>query len=551
MENSIEDLRKEVSKLQEENTLLSSELEKVLKIVQPDFNILSRQLSIAKEDNERLKSTEEALHESEERLRLFYENTNIGIYRTTPDGRILMANPALIKMLRYNSFNELSERNLEEDGFEPNYSRKVFVDRLEKNGEIFGMETQWKCKNGEFIWVRENAKAIRNKDGRTVYFDGTVEHRYYEEKLATERNLLRTLIDALPDSIFAKDAECRFILNNIAHIRELGASFQEEILGKTDEEFRPREFIEGYRADDEYVLKTGQSIVNREEQAIFSDGAKGWILSTKVPLRDLNNKIIGLVGNSRDITERKRAEEALRSSEKQLRELNITKDKFFSIIAHDLRSPFQGLLGLIEMLVSSSEEFSQEELMHFYQSLHKSAFNLYDLLENLLEWSMMQRGMIKFKPEVHDLKTMIDQNFDILKQKADQKEIQLINKVDSIIEICVDERMINTVFRNLITNAVKFTPRKGQVNISAKGIEDDFVEIYVADTGVGIPQDTIAKLFRVDEKISTLGTENEPSTGLGLLLCKDFIEKHKGTIRVESELKKGSNFIFTLPKNLS
>ena len=185
--------------------------------------------------------------------------------------------------------------------------------------------------------------------------------------------------------------------------------------------------------------------------------------------------------------------------------------------------------------------------MYYLQSLHRSAFNLYDLLENLLEWSMMQRGMIKFNPTNYNLYEMIDQNFEVLKQKSVQKDISLINEVDQSITVHADERMVNTVIRNLITNAIKFTPKGGKVTVSSQFKEENSTEITIADTGVGIAQDTIKKLFRIDEKISTLGTENEPSTGLGLLLCKDFIEKHGGKIWVESEIGKGSRFIFSLP----
>ena len=548
--NLIEELKKEIRKLKDKNFELVSKLERISENEYTGIDIFGE--SEFQADNNRIKSFNEILRESEERLKLFYDNTNIGIYRTTTDGKILMANPALIKMLGYKSFEELSKRNLEENGFEPNYSRKQFKQQLDKHGEIIGDENKWQTKNRTYIWVRENAKAIRDTDGKIVYYDGTVENitesKNIEEKLAAERNLLRTLIDALPDRIYAKDINSRFILNNVAHIQALGATFQEEILGKTDADFRPNDLAQLYLSDDKIVLETGKTIINREEPALFGDGSSGWLLSTKVPLRDLNNNIIGLVGNSRDITERKRSEESLRNSEMQLRELNITKDKFFSIIAHDLRSPFQGLLGLIELLVSSSESFTPQELTTFYESLHRSAFNLYDLLENLLEWSLSQRGMIKYNPLPILLSTLVDQNFELLKQKSEQKSIDLINETEKSIEVFVDERMVHTLFRNLITNAIKFTHRKGKVLISSKEIENNMIEICVADTGVGIPKENITKLFRIDEKISTLGTEKEPSSGLGLLLCKDFVDKHGGKIHVESEIGKGSKFIFSLPK---
>ncbi len=255
-----------------------------------------------------------------------------------------------------------------------------------------------------------------------------------------------------------------------------------------------------------------------------------------------------------DITKRKKAEEELKKTANKLAELNITKDKFFSIIAHDLRSPLSGFLVLTKLMSEQLQSFTTEELQENSKLMQESANNLYELLENLLEWSRMKRGLIEFNPDVCILHYIVNVNIDIIRESARQKEIQLITTVQPDIEVNADIPMLNTIFRNLISNAVKFTPRGGKVEIGVVNNKSEgskltggFLEIYIRDNGIGISSDSISKLFKIDQKISQPGTEGEPSTGLGLLLCKDFVEKHGGKIWVESEVGKGSTFYFRLP----
>ena len=250
-----------------------------------------------------------------------------------------------------------------------------------------------------------------------------------------------------------------------------------------------------------------------------------------------------------EIKERKRAEQSLRENEKQLRELNVTKDKFFSIISHDLRSPFNSLLGFTDLLLENYDSFNNEERKLMIESLNASSKKTYLLLENLLTWSRSQTGSIKFSPEEIQIKTLIHEIISLSQPAAENKNIGLIDNTEADQLVCADKNMLSTVLQNLITNAIKFTLKNGSVTISSKkSKQEDFIELSISDTGVGIPIDRIDDLFLIDKSVSTLGTEKEQGTGLGLILCKEFVEKLGGEIWTESEVGKGSQFIFTLPK---
>lgn len=243
---------------------------------------------------------------------------------------------------------------------------------------------------------------------------------------------------------------------------------------------------------------------------------------------------------------RKRNAEAIKKYAEELNQLNATKDKFFSIIAHDLRNPFITILGFSELLLNDFSDLTDDEKIYYINEMHKSAEISHNLLQNLLQWSRSQTGKIEFNPQKISLLEIILQNIELLKATALKKQILLVNEVSSQILVKADEDMISTVMRNLLTNALKFTNKNGSITISST-VKDGKVEISVKDTGIGMDENARKKLFRIDETLSTTGTDNETGTGLGLVLCKEFVEKHGGQISVVSELKKGSEFIFTLP----
>ena len=283
-----------------------------------------------------------------------------------------------------------------------------------------------------------------------------------------------------------------------------------------------------------------------EVDMLSKSGRKFIVLLRVDAIIDESGATVGLVGMHTDITERKRAELTIQQQNNQLKELNAAKDKFFSIIAHDLKSPFSGFLNLTEIMATESKDFTQSEFIDFSQSLNESAVNLYKLLENLLEWASMQQGIMNFNLKTHNLFSLTSHSVVSILERAGQKGISIINQVDESINVSADEKMINTVFRNLISNAVKFTRKNGSITLDARSTENGMIEISVRDTGIGISEKELKKLFKIGEKVGSMGTDNELSTGLGLLLCKEFIEKHGGKIWVESEEKKGSTFFFTL-----
>ena len=236
----------------------------------------------------------------------------------------------------------------------------------------------------------------------------------------------------------------------------------------------------------------------------------------------------------------------LQHANRQLQEANASKDKFFSIIAHDLRSPFTGLIGLTEAIIEDFERYSQDRVKTLLSRLHKDSKTVYNLLTNLLQWSRLQRGLMDCEPETDPLATIVRQNMDLLRAQAERKQITLENQVADETMVYADPRMLNGVIRNLLSNALKFTQPGGTIEVSAQS-QEHTVEITVSDTGIGMDQTRLNNLFRIDAKTSRSGTADEEGTGLGLILCKEFVEKNGGAIRVESEVDKGSRFIVSLP----
>jgi signal transduction histidine kinase len=229
-----------------------------------------------------------------------------------------------------------------------------------------------------------------------------------------------------------------------------------------------------------------------------------------------------------------------------LQDLNATKDKFFSIISHDLKGPLNSLTSFSSLLINHSEMLSKEEIKMLAHDLDKSLKNLFALLENLLEWSRSQTGNIEFKPENFDLDEVLEGNQQLLKAQAQNKNISIVKGSKSDAMVYAHKNSVNTVVRNLISNAIKFTPPGGTITLNSRKNGKDVI-ISIADNGVGMSPEIVQKLFRIDTKHSTKGTADEKGTGLGLILCKEFIEKNNGRIWVESEIGKGSVFYFNLP----
>jgi PAS domain S-box-containing protein len=284
-----------------------------------------------------------------------------------------------------------------------------------------------------------------------------------------------------------------------------------------------------------------------EHRIIYSDGEVGYLAVRFSFIKDSSGKTIKTYGINQDITESKRAEQILKESETQLRELNATKDKFFSIIAHDLRNPFSLVLGLSEIIADENFKLSNEELRQNSLLLYKTASATFTLLENLLEWSKLQRGLSTLMTDSIPLLKFAENLNKTTQEMAFKKSIILCVEIPESLEVIADPNMLHSILRNLITNAIKFTKKGGKVTVSATEKENGFVQFMVKDSGIGMTPDMIKNLFHIEFNTCRPGTEDEPSTGLGLILCKEFVEKHGGKIWVESEVGKGSTFYFSIP----
>lgn len=242
----------------------------------------------------------------------------------------------------------------------------------------------------------------------------------------------------------------------------------------------------------------------------------------------------------------KQQNQKLQKQNNDLQELNATKDKFFSIVAHDLKNPFNTIIGFAELLITK-KDMKPEKLSRFHQYIYDSSQKAYSLLENLLDWSRSQTGRLQWKPDNINIAAIACEVIDLLAGTASNKAIELTLKVEDPLYVFADGNMITTVIRNLVSNALKFTKEGGFVKIISAS-KNNMIEITIEDSGIGISEENIKKLFRIDENVSTTGTAKEKGTGLGLILCKEFVEKNNGNISVESKIGQGSKFIFTLPK---
>jgi PAS domain S-box-containing protein len=395
---------------------------------------------------------------------------------------------------------------------------------------------------GEIGYFAANVRIEKDADNRTIKALGVNQDITKRKRAEDSLKFFRMMIDKSQDAIEVIDVEtARFIDVNEKACTELGYS-RDELLNMSVFDIDPNQNMNDFQ---QMIQNIGQSDSMTVES--LHKRKDGSFFPVEINIAIVRLEKTYTIAIVREITERKLVEEEIKRSNEQLKKLNAEKDKFFSIIAHDLKSPFNGFIGLTALMADRTEEFSKDECIENGLLLNKSARNLYKLLENLLEWSQMQKGSISFDPKEINLSTIISQNIETITQRALQKGITILNEIPEAERVYADNDMLNSVMRNLISNSVKFTKRDGKVIIASKMIEGKMLEISVSDTGMGISANDVNRLFKIEEKVSSKGTDGESSTGLGLLLCKEFVEMHGGKIRVESEEGKGSTFYFTLP----
>ncbi len=526
-------------------------------------------------------------------------------------------------------------------------------------------------------------------------------------KTKLEQDLLNNIIESVPDSIYFKDLNSKFVKTNRANAIKLGFSNPEDLIGKTDFDIFDKENAAGAFKDEQEIIRTGKPYISTEKKEVWKDGKVTWAISHKMPTYDSEGKVIGTFGFTRDITEKKKAEivreallriseaayttsdmntlyqrihevivtlmpakniyiaiydekegvisfpyyvdefdpspvqrkplkgmteyimhidkavliderklaelnsigqidvigtkpkiflgaplkvggrtigviivqdyeneraygederqflifvteqiaqvierkmnsEAIMKYAEELKQLNNTKDKFFSIIAHDLRGPFNSLLGLSEFLVSPDEDLTEKQRNVFIQEIYNLLKNEYELLQNLLQWAAMQLDKVEYKQTKINLFELVSKKMDLLSLQANNKNIAIVNNVKKDCFVLADNNMLGSIVQNFITNAIKFTNKNGAINITST-YENESVIVTIEDNGIGMTKERVEEIFRLDSTKSSTGTEGERGTGLGVILCNEMIEKQGGKLTISSEPNVGTKVIFSIP----
>lgn len=364
------------------------------------------------------------------------------------------------------------------------------------------------------------------------------------EALRNSEANLQAIIYTIPDYVWLKSPDGVFLTCNKMFTRIFGST-EKEIVGKTDYDFVDKELADFFRANDLNAVKAVKPVMN-EEWITLADGERILLETIKTPVYNSNGLLIGVLGIGRDITARNNTENEIREKNEQLLKIQMEKDKFFSVIVHDIKTPFNSFLGLTEYLNDELANLPKDELMEIASALKSSAENLHAMLEDMLVWARMERGMIPFNPGEILLVPLLRESTEPLLELAASKSIEFNCEIEPYETVYADKYLLQTVLRNLVSNALKFTHTGGKVVLSAKR-EGELLEISVKDSGIGMSAGMIENLFEFRSVNNRKGTEGEPTTGLGLVVCKDFAEKMGGTLDVESVPDFGSRFFFTVP----
>lgn len=410
--------------------------------------------------------------------------------------------------------------------------------------------------NEESLTVRgDHTRTISTRKTRFIDDEGNkflvgvihdiTERKQAEEALLVSEEQFRGLFTQSHVGTAIIGLDKRLIKCNKAFSRFLGNS-EEELMGKTIADFTHPEDVEIGMNEMKQLVKGKIEFSKVVKRYIRKDGTVVWGELTISIVRNQHNDPLYFLPVILDITERYQADQALKESEGRLKELNATKDKLFSIVAHDLRNPFSSLLGLTELLVENAKGGIISQSEKYAGLINSSAKNTLVLLDNLLNWAKSQTGQIKFNPQKINLSSTIQKIIEISNSQAKIKNIS-INEVQSDeTEVYADKNMLMIILQNLISNAIKFTNSGGNINVVVTS-DQTKVEISISDNGIGINEEKLKKLFIITSDTTSLGTAKEKGSGLGLVLCKEFVEKHNGNIWVKSKEGKGSDFRFTLP----
>jgi len=401
-------------------------------------------------------------------------------------------------------------------------------------------------------WCSTTKLPLRNNNSETIGTFGIsrdiTEYKRAQANLARERDLLKTIIDNIPDLIFIKDRAGRFVAVNAAMLRILQVEFDAEVIGKTDFDFSPPELAANYVADDQMVMRSGQAMIDHEEVAADPHGNEVWLLTTKVPLRDENGTVTGLVGIGRNITNRKRAERELVAAKEAADSANRAKSDFLANMSHEIRTPMNAIIGMTELVLDTRLAQSQRD---YLSMVRESGESLLTVINDILDFSKIEAGKLDLDNTLFDLHESLGDTMKSLALRAHYKSLELAFRVEPDVPRALfgDVGRLRQIVVNLVGNAIKFT-ETGEVVVDVRCIVQttDTAKCHftVRDTGIGIPEDKLASIFDEFEQVDSSTTRRFGGTGLGLAISSRLVALMGGKIWVESTVDRGSEFHFNV-----
>lgn len=492
---------------------------------------------------------EKALVINENNLRCITDNISDVVFTTDLDLNTTYVSPSIQKLTGEtpeNYTNKKIEKKHPTDSLR--IIQSAFIEELEKEKDpnidkkrTRIIEVELYKADGSKIYVSTHLSFIRGENGNPIGIQGITrditKRKIAENALLESRRKLNTIMETIPDLLFHFNREGQFI-----NFYQTSKTHQLYI--------QPTEFI-GKSIYDVFDKALAEKIQKAIKKTLHKNSYEfEYELTTNetryyhARFAQLNeNEVIAI---SSDISKLKKSEIQLKQYSENLKKLNADKDRFMQILAHDLKNPFNALLGFTELLQNNFEEYDNELIKYYLDIIRQTTDRTHTLLDELLLWSKAQAGILPFEPERLNLQGIIEKIIEDTQPNAQRKKISLQNSLAKDTPVFADSNMLKTILRNLVSNAVKFSKTEGTIDLNAE-IIDNHILINVLDNGVGLSKEDQEKLWDYSKPHTTLGTDNEKGTGLGLLICKEFVEKHNGLIWVESEKDKGCNFKIKLP----
>ncbi len=576
---SEEELAKKTSALHEANSLLEERQEEIL------------------QQQEELRTQTEMVLEEKKQLRILVDSMPDRIYIKDRKSRFIIGNIHVAKVMGANHPEELIGKT-DFDFYEKSLAEEYFQDeqRIMNDGKaIVNKEERGLNADGHQIVVSTTKVPVYDERGDVIGIVGigrdiTLQKAAEKKLMEKSENLqeANVLLEERQEEIqqqseeLQTQAEHQISINKELEKLSIVASKTDNVIVIMDKDGNFEWVNAGFERRygmklEEFIRKKGRNLrqtsssddINTvldevirlkkpaiyEARAVDNDNQQIWSQTTISPVLDDKGELVHIIAIDSNITKIKHAEEKINEQKKEIEKnrdelkiLNASKDKFFSIIAHDLKNPFHSIMGFSDLLTRNYDSIEDEKRLEFIKLIKDSSTSAYSLLENLLNWARTQTNRINFNPTEINLTDIIGENFQMLSVNAQNKKIRLVPPVIKNPIAFADYNMVDTIIRNLLSNAIKFTPSGGEISLSV--IENvERLTIKVKDSGIGMSPEDQKKMFKLDEFHSTPGTSGESGTGLGLIVCHEFIKKHGGELRVESSLNKGSTFIFDLPKS--